>query len=121
VSGVTTINAHIDLDSIHGTTVVLLDSQGNADAAELLELAELHYGEDWSPECMYDEDGYPQTVYLRPKILVDPHLMGAYTREILEAISVALEAVTRLEPYELDDVVIAPRRVGPGWREARQH
>jgi hypothetical protein len=109
----------LDADRDQGTAVFLLESEGEGEAADLLELSDMTYGEErWG---FNDEEGEwwsYKSPRLAVRIEVDPQLLKDYTNAIKASIAVALDKVAG--ERRLEHPLFVPRRVEENWREARR-
>ena len=116
-----------DLDyrasTLQGTAVALLDSQGNTDAAELLEIGTLKFDNEHAPHRTQQQH-FAFAFSLRPRydaiLKVDANLLSHYTPEAQAAIIDALQQITRTDKSYIVKLVLLPEEVQKNWREQRQ-
>lgn len=100
-------------DSLQGTAVILLDSRGHNDAAEMLEIARLKFAAD------DDFTSYRFKSY-QAILEVEAQLLSHYTEDVVELIYFAFRDVTKSYNYAIASVIPVPLPVGKDWREQRQ-
>jgi hypothetical protein len=125
-----TTDEKIDIDSVQGTAVVVLEHEGRKEAAELLEIGQLCYrmldtvADIWKQYLSTRAgtnflDLAAQSV--EPVLLVDPLLLGQYTEDVVGTMHKAIAAVLNLEGHRVTPKTkVAPKRVQGDWRTARQ-
>lgn len=101
--------------------MALLDSQGNIDAAELLEIGTLRFDHEHAPHRTPQQHwAFAMAKRYDAILTVDANLLSHYTPEAQAAITEALQQITRTDRSYIAKLVLLPEQVRKNWREERQ-